>query len=115
VRYWLTQRLQVLESSFEIQRIHGEDGSVWLRLSTDGRLFRVWSAQGDSPGVVPPDEAVRVIANASTARNPVVVLDKLRLAGWELWPAVPKPISRYLDSDFDREAAAMEIGDALAG
>jgi len=98
--YGLAARWVVFETDYELQQIEGDDGSVWLRVSMRGDLVAVFSAMRQGPGVMPVHRVVEVLGEAATARRPRILIHALRFLGWEFWPAVPIPLSKYLDHAF---------------
>jgi hypothetical protein len=107
--YTLAARWRVPETAYELQRIDGEDGPVWIRVSRDGNLVAVFSAVRGGPGVMPVQRVAEVLAEASTARKPEVLINALRFHGWDFWPAVPLPLGDYPDHDFRLQPGRVDV------
>jgi hypothetical protein len=112
--YTLTARWHVPQTEYELQRIDGEDGSVWIRVSRDANLVAVFSTARAGRGAVPVGRVVAVLAEASTARRPEVLINALRFHGWDFWPAVPLPLGDYLDNDFRLQIGRVDVTEPAA-
>jgi hypothetical protein len=113
--YTLAARWRVPETTYELQRIDGKDGSVWIRVSRDGNLVAVFSAAREGPGVMPVQRVVEVLAEASTAGKPEVLINALRFHGWDFWPAIPLPLGDYLDHDFHLQIGRVAVTELTGG
>jgi hypothetical protein len=107
--YKVTARWHVPETAYEVQRIKGDDGSVWIRVSRGESLVAVFSSAREGPGVIVAQEVMEVLAEATTARKPEVLINALRFFGWDFWPAVPVPLADYLDHAFREEIGQVAI------
>jgi hypothetical protein len=107
--YSIAARWHIPGTRYESQRIDGDDGSVWIRLSRDGELVAVFSAAREGPGVMPVQRVAEVLAEATTARRPEVLINALRFPGWEFWPAVPVPLADYLDHRFREDVGRVRV------
>lgn len=95
-------------------RIHvietrGDDGPrQWVQVVEGSSFHAFWSGPIDE-GAMPAQEVVLTVAIASTSSRPRFLLHRLRFHGWDFWPARPKPLSRFLDFELEKQRAAVAV------
>jgi hypothetical protein len=88
----------------EAQLIAGDD-RLWVRVSDGHGLLGFWSTESEGPGVTDARHVIDAAIRGLSAFEAWRVIDSLCFTGWEYWPGRPRPLSRYLDHDFDEQLA----------